>query len=218
MSRACRLARSVSYQGDERNGRVQEPSATSVKVRRNRRIVSVAVIVAVGVNAAGRRELLGRHRDLGPSEAQTFWVEFLRKLRRRAYAGSSWSVSDCPVVRLSFQKPSGQITDDPVDASSRSLSKAGQGRPRRRGGLVVRCLRLAGRQNQHDPGWRATAPPVPRAFGPASAARRSPDRRRPPDVLRSAPTRNSVRAHSVLQRIQAHGSGPRQGHAGRRKH
>jgi putative transposase len=52
---------------------------TYVKVRRNHRIVSVAVIVAVGVNADGRREVLGM--DIGPSEAETFWTEFLRKLR-----------------------------------------------------------------------------------------------------------------------------------------
>ena len=43
--------------------------ATYVKVRRNHRIVSVAVIVAVGVNADGRREALGM--DIGPSEAET---------------------------------------------------------------------------------------------------------------------------------------------------
>ena len=55
--------------------------ATYVKVRRNHRIVSVAVIVAVGVNTVGRREVLGM--DIGPPEAETFWVEFLRKLRRR---------------------------------------------------------------------------------------------------------------------------------------
>ncbi len=54
--------------------------ATYVKVRRNNRIVSVAVIVAVGVNGDGRREVLGM--DIGPSEAETFWTEFLRKLRR----------------------------------------------------------------------------------------------------------------------------------------
>jgi transposase-like protein len=55
--------------------------ATYVKVRRNHRIISVAVIVAVGVNADGRREVLGM--DIGPSEAEAFWTEFLRKLRRR---------------------------------------------------------------------------------------------------------------------------------------
>jgi transposase-like protein len=43
--------------------------ATYIKVRRNHRIVSVAVIVAVGVNADGRREVLGM--DVGPSEAET---------------------------------------------------------------------------------------------------------------------------------------------------
>src|SRR6187455_1323518 len=50
--------------------------ATYVKVRQNGRIVSVAVIVAVGVNSDGRREILGL--DIGPSEAETFWTAFLR--------------------------------------------------------------------------------------------------------------------------------------------
>jgi putative transposase len=66
--------------------------ATYVKVRRNHRIVSVAVIVAVGVNTDGRREVLGM--DIGPSEAETFWVEFLRKLRRRGLRGVKLVVSD----------------------------------------------------------------------------------------------------------------------------
>jgi putative transposase len=52
--------------------------ATYVKVRENGRIVSVAVIVAVGVNSDGRREVLGL--EIGPSEAETFWTAFLRKL------------------------------------------------------------------------------------------------------------------------------------------
>src|SRR6476659_1918593 len=55
--------------------------ATYVKVRQAGRIVSVAVIIAVGVNSGGRREVLGM--DIGPSEAETFWTEFLRKLSRR---------------------------------------------------------------------------------------------------------------------------------------
>jgi putative transposase len=59
--------------------------ATYVKVRRSHRIVSVAVIIAVGVNADGRREVLGM--DIGDSEAETFWTEFLRKLRRRGLRG-----------------------------------------------------------------------------------------------------------------------------------
>ena len=50
--------------------------ATYVKARRNHRIVSVAVIIAVGVNTDGRREVLGM--DIGPSEAETFWTELPR--------------------------------------------------------------------------------------------------------------------------------------------
>ena len=40
--------------------------ATYVKVRQNGRIVSVAVIIAVGVNSDGRREVLGM--DIGPRD------------------------------------------------------------------------------------------------------------------------------------------------------
>ena len=54
--------------------------ATYLKVREAGRIVSVAVIVAVGVNSDGRREVLGM--DIGPSEAETFWTKSLSKLRR----------------------------------------------------------------------------------------------------------------------------------------
>src|SRR5438876_4912763 len=66
--------------------------ATYVKVRQNGRIVSVAVIVAVGVNSDGRREVLGM--DIGPSEAETFWTAFLRKLARRGLPGVKLVVSD----------------------------------------------------------------------------------------------------------------------------
>ena len=66
--------------------------ATYVKVRQNGRIVSVAVIVAVGVNSDGRREVLGM--DVGPSEAETFWTAFLRKLARRGLRGVKLVISD----------------------------------------------------------------------------------------------------------------------------
>jgi putative transposase len=66
--------------------------ATYVKVRSQGRIVSVAVIVAVGVNTDGRREVLGL--DIGPSEAETFWTAFLRKLARRGLRGVRLVVSD----------------------------------------------------------------------------------------------------------------------------
>ena len=66
--------------------------ATYVKVRQNSRVVSVAVIVAVGVNSDGRREVLGM--DIGPSEAETFWTAFLRKLARRGLRGVKLVISD----------------------------------------------------------------------------------------------------------------------------
>jgi len=66
--------------------------ATYLKVREAGRIVSVAVIIAVGVNGDGRREVLGL--DIGPSEAETFWTEFLRKLARRGLRGVKLVISD----------------------------------------------------------------------------------------------------------------------------
>src|SRR3954447_20338366 len=66
--------------------------ATYIKVRQNGRIVSVAVTIAVAVNTDGRREVLGM--DIGSSEAETFWLEFLRKLKRRGLAGVKLVISD----------------------------------------------------------------------------------------------------------------------------
>jgi len=66
--------------------------ATYVKVREAGRIISVAVIIAVGVNSDGRREVLGL--AIGPSEAETFWTDFLRKLTRRGLRGVKLVISD----------------------------------------------------------------------------------------------------------------------------
>jgi transposase-like protein len=66
--------------------------ATYLKVRRGGRIVSVAVIIGVGVNTDGRREVLGM--EIGTSEAEPIWTEFLRKLTRRGLRGVKLVVSD----------------------------------------------------------------------------------------------------------------------------
>jgi putative transposase len=66
--------------------------ATYVKVRRDGRIVSVAVIIAIGVNSDGRREILGM--EIGASEAEPFWTAFLRKLARRGLRGVKLVISD----------------------------------------------------------------------------------------------------------------------------
>ena len=66
--------------------------ATYVKGRRDGHIVSVAVIIAVGVNGDGRREVLGM--AIGASEAETFWTDFLRSLARRGLRGVKLVISD----------------------------------------------------------------------------------------------------------------------------
>ena len=66
--------------------------ATYVKVRQGGRIVSVATIIAVAVNSEGRRQVLGM--ATGPSEAETFWTQFLRSLMRRGLRGVKLVISD----------------------------------------------------------------------------------------------------------------------------
>lgn len=66
--------------------------ATYIKVREGGRIVSVAVIIAVGVNTDGRREVLGM--AVGASEAETFWTQFLRSLTSRGLRGVKLVISD----------------------------------------------------------------------------------------------------------------------------
>ena len=66
--------------------------ATYLKVRENGRIVSIAAIIATGVNAEGKREILGL--GLGPSEAAVFWLDFLRSLEKRGLKGVKLVISD----------------------------------------------------------------------------------------------------------------------------
>jgi putative transposase len=66
--------------------------ATYLKVREGGRIVPVAAIIAVAVDAEGRREIVGLH--LGPSEAETFWSSFLKGLLKRGLRGVKLVVSD----------------------------------------------------------------------------------------------------------------------------
>ena len=55
-------------------------------------MVSQAVVIATGVSADGRREVLGS--QVGDSETRTFWTEFLRGLRERGLAGVQLVISD----------------------------------------------------------------------------------------------------------------------------
>jgi putative transposase len=58
----------------------------------NHRIVSQAVVVAFGVAADGRREVLGF--DVGDTENEVFWTEFLRSLKTRGLSGVGLVISD----------------------------------------------------------------------------------------------------------------------------
>jgi putative transposase len=66
--------------------------ATYCKVRLNQRVVSQAVVIATGVSADGRREVLGC--QVGDSETEPFWTEFLRDLRDRGLGGVQLVISD----------------------------------------------------------------------------------------------------------------------------
>jgi putative transposase len=66
--------------------------ATYLKARQGGRIVSVAAIIAVAANTDGRREIIGL--GIGPSEAETFWMDFLRSLKARGLTGVKLVVSD----------------------------------------------------------------------------------------------------------------------------
>ena len=137
--------------------------ATYVKVRQNGRIVSVAVIVAVGVNSDGRREVLGM--DIGPSEAETFWTAFLRKLARRGLRG---------VKLVDLRRPRGhqgrrrQGAQRHLAALPRPLhaQRAGpcrQERPARRLRLHRHRLRPGRRRGRQS----AVAPASPTSSGPS---------------------------------------------------
>ena len=66
--------------------------ATYLKVMENSRVVSMAVVIAIGVRATGEREILGL--DVGPSEDGAFWTAFLRGLLARKLSGVKLVVSD----------------------------------------------------------------------------------------------------------------------------
>ena len=66
--------------------------ATYLKSRENGHVVTRALVVAVGVNEEGRREVLGL--ACGPAETEAFWTEFLRGLSKRGLEGVQLVISD----------------------------------------------------------------------------------------------------------------------------
>src|SRR5215467_10391749 len=66
--------------------------ALVLKVREEERVRALSGLLAIGVNAAGAREILGLH--LGDSESEGSWSSFLGGLKRRGLSGVDLVVSD----------------------------------------------------------------------------------------------------------------------------
>ena len=63
-----------------------------IKVRDRGRVVSKALVVAYAVHETGIREVIGL--DVGEVESGSFWVEFLRGLKRRGLSGVRLAITD----------------------------------------------------------------------------------------------------------------------------
>ena len=66
--------------------------ATYVHVREHRHVTSKAIVIATGLRADGHREVLGL--DVGDSENEPFWREFLTSLTDRGLSGVRLVISD----------------------------------------------------------------------------------------------------------------------------
>jgi len=62
------------------------------RLGKDQQVCSRAVVVAMGVNEDGRRELLGL--KVGDSESETFWGEFISYLKERGLDGVKLVISD----------------------------------------------------------------------------------------------------------------------------
>jgi transposase-like protein len=98
-SKVSRVCRDLDEVVTGFRNRTLEPSypylwldALYVKVRQNHRIVSMAVVIAIGVRETGEREILGV--DIGASEEASFWTAFLRALVARGLKGVALVISD----------------------------------------------------------------------------------------------------------------------------
>ena len=96
VSRICKELDQAVEQFRERKLQESYPyvwlDALYLKVRQNHRVVSLALVIAVGVDKQGERHLLGF--DLGGSEEQAFWLAFLRSLVKRGLKSVQLVISD----------------------------------------------------------------------------------------------------------------------------
>ena len=62
------------------------------KVRDGGRVRRKCLVIAHGVHASGRREVIGL--DVGEAETEAFWRDFLRDLVKRGLTGVQLAISD----------------------------------------------------------------------------------------------------------------------------
>jgi hypothetical protein len=77
--------------------------ATYCKARIGRRVVSQAVVVAIGVAADGRREVLGF--EVGDTESQPFWTTFLPNASTNSSATSNGTDTTNPPSTRARARP-----------------------------------------------------------------------------------------------------------------
>lgn len=103
--------------------------ALIVKVREQERVRALAALIAIGINAAGYREILGI--QLGDSESEGSWSTFFAWLKRRGLSGVDLVVSDAhtgliAAVQRHFQSCGWQrcqthLADDVLEAAPKSV-------------------------------------------------------------------------------------------------
>lgn len=110
--------------------------ALVLKVRDGGRVRAVSALLAVGVNAAGYREILGL--QLGDSESERSWLAFFTWLKSRGLTGVDLVVSDhhgglVNAIRVQFQGASWQrcqthLSANIADATPKAVHEAVQSR------------------------------------------------------------------------------------------
>ena len=98
-SKVSRICKALDEQVEQFRQRPLQPhyayvwlDAVVLKVRENHRVVSLALVIAIGVDELGERHLLGF--ELGAGESEAFWLAFLRSLRRRGMQRVELAISD----------------------------------------------------------------------------------------------------------------------------
>jgi transposase-like protein len=105
--------------------------ALVLKVREGARVRAVSALLAIGVNEAGYREILGL--QVGDSESERTWMQFFTWLKGRGLSGVDLVVSDAhgglvSAVRVQFQGATWQrcqthLSANVVDATPKALQE-----------------------------------------------------------------------------------------------